>query len=32
MEKITLGDSPIQEDKPNLDEQDEIQEVEVAPT
>ena len=30
MEKVTLKDSPIQEDKPKLDEQDEVQEVEVA--
>ena len=32
MGKITLKDSPIQKDKPKLDEQGEVQEVEVAPT
>ena len=32
MEKVTLNDSSIQEDKPKLDEQCEVQEVEVAPT
>ena len=32
MEKVSLKDSPIQEDKPKLDKQGEVQEVEVAPT
>ena len=32
MEKVTLKDSPILEDKPQLDEQCEVQEVEVTPT
>ena len=32
MEKVTLKDSPIQEDKPKLDEQGEVQELKVAPT
>ena len=32
MEKVTLKDSPIQEDKLKLDKQGKIQEVEVGPT
>ena len=32
MEKVTLKDSPIQEDKPKLNKQGEVQAVEVAPT
>ena len=32
MERITLKDSPIQEDKPKIDVQSEVQEVEVEPT
>ena len=31
MERITLKDSPIQEDKPKIDMQGEVQEVEVEP-
>ena len=32
MEKITLKDSPIEEETPKIDGQDEVQEVEVEPT
>ena len=32
MERITLKDSPIQEDKPKIDVQSEVQEVEMEPT
>ena len=32
MEKITLKDSPIEEEKSKIDERDEIQEVEMEPT
>ena len=32
MEKVTLKDSSIQEDKPKLNKQGEVQAVEVAPT
>ena len=32
MEKVTLKNSPIQEDKPKLDKQGKVQEVEVTPT
>ena len=32
MEKITLKDSPIEEKKPKIDIQGEVQEVEVEPT
>ena len=32
MEKITLKDSPIEEEKPKIDIQGEVQEVEVEPT
>jgi len=32
MEKISLKNSPMQEDKPNEEEHDEVQDVEVEPT
>ena len=32
MKKITLKDSPIEEEKPKIDVQGEVQEVEVEPT
>ena len=32
MERITLKDSPLQEDKPKVDVQSEVQEVEVEPS
>ena len=32
MERITLKDSPTQEDKPKVDGESEVQEVEVEPT
>ena len=32
IEKITLKDSPIEEEKPKIDIQDEVKEVEVEPT
>ena len=32
MDRITLNDSPVQDEKSKVDEQGEVQEVEVAPT
>ena len=32
MEKINLKDSPIEEEKPKINEQGEVQEIEVEPT